>query len=81
MKLIQIGEKKLYYLEKGDRRLYFSYEMPIAYVIDDVVHITMQRFTATTSKHKSLITNELEHGKLNIAEDRNLFNQMVSLYF
>ena len=81
MKLIQIGEKKLYYLEKGDRRLYFSYEVPIAYVIDDVVHMTLQRFTQTTSKHKSLITNKLEHGKLNIAEDRDLFNKMVSLYF
>ena len=81
MKLIQIGEKKLYYLEKGDRRLYFSYEVPIAYVIDDVVHMTLQRFTPTTSKHKSLITNKLEHGKLNIAEDRDLFNKMVSLYF
>ena len=81
MKLIQIGEKKLYYLEKGNRRLYFSYEVPIAYVIDDVVHMTLQRFTPTTSKHKSLITNKLEHGKLNIAEDRDLFNKMVSLYF
>ena len=81
MKLIQIGEKKLYYLEKGDRRLYFSYEVPIAYVIDDVVHITMQRFTTTTSKHKSIIANKLEHGKLNIEEDGDLFNKMVSLYF
>ena len=81
MKLIQIGEKKLYCLEKGDRKLYFSYEVPIAYVVDDVAHMTSQRFTPTTSKHKSLITNELERGKLNIEEDRNLFNQMVSLYF
>jgi len=81
MKLIQIGEKKLYCLDKGDRKLYFSYEVPIAYVIDDVVHVTSQRFTPTTSKHKSLITNKLEDGKLNIVEDRNLFNQMVSLYF
>ena len=81
MKLIQIGEKKLYYLEKGNRRLYFSYEVPIAYVVDDIVYMTLQRFTPTTSKHKSLITNKLEHGKLNIAEDRDLFNKMVSLYF
>ena len=81
MKLTQIGEKKLYCLDKGDRKLYFSHEVPIAYVIDDVVHITLQRFSATTSKHKSLITNKLEHGKLNKTEDRGLFNKMVSLYF
>ena len=81
MKLTQIGEKKLYCLEREDRRLYFSYEVPIAYVIDDVVHVTLQRFTPTTSKHKSLITNKLEHGKLNKTEDRDLFNKMVSLYF
>ena len=81
MKLIQIGEKKLYCLDKGDRKLYFSYEVPIAYVIDDVVHINLKRFSATTLRHKSLITSKLENGKLNVVEDRDLFDKMVSLYF
>jgi len=81
MKLIQIGEKKLYCLDKGDRKLYFSYETPIAYVIDDVVHIKLKRFSATTLRHKSLITSKLEDGKLNVVEDRDLFDKMVSLYF
>lgn len=81
MKLTQIGEKKLYCLEREDRKLYFSYEVPIAYVIDDVVHVTLRNFTPTTTKHRNLITNKLEHGKLNIAEDKDLFNKMVSLYF
>ena len=67
MKLIQIGEKKLYCLDKGDRKLYFSYETPIAYVIDDVVHIKLKRFSATTLRHKSLITSKLEDGKLNVS--------------
>ena len=81
MKLIQIGERKLYCLEREDRKLYFSYGTPIAYVMDDIVHVTLQRFSPTTSRHKNLITNELEYGKLNKTEGGDLFNKMVSLYF
>ena len=81
MKIKQIDGKALYRLEKGDKTVYFSYEVPIAYVIENELHVTSRKYSPTTTKHKNIIKNKLEVNKNIITESHDDFMRMISLYF
>lgn len=74
MKLRQIGPNQTEVILSPDKVVFFSYETPVAAIIDGKFYRTSKRFSVTTSKH----INRWLDGRKAEEKPQSFFDSLVS---